>query len=635
LSADVQAGRGTLAEHRARLAELGHVLRARTGAKESREAFRTLSEQLFRARHGASRDTHGRLAAAERAQREGTQHTKVRRSLAEVGRRLRRERADEGSVRDRFDRAVATTRYERALYEGRSGGEASVELESKLTDPIIRLLRMRRRGEGGGPIRDLLRNRHLERPSKLGRWGRRRRERRRARLEAELYAAAESLIPGELTEDQQRARDGLDKMQLEERYDQALLQVEAYARERGVRPGRLSWDEVGDALGIDTQRDLLVGALALRADFARDRSLPLVEMAREPRSVELVTPVTIAGQRFERGTQRLPPLFGRTAEYKSVWSVKDTSGVELHRRVRGRAGQASTDSFHFMWSLDSSMFHQHVHVPFDRRMHRLDRPGATEALVDHWRRASLVGELLDARHFGRLTRRERDDQILRDYSSGTHVADLYGHLSGQRELFRTGALKASTIGYRVKMYRDADGLVNPHLDGYEVRIVRASRPDVPERRNVRERWLDAIQRTLASGDYGLPRSSWRRWMATRLPEEPGARGDALAALHYNRSDVLETAPKELLDMLTPALRDKLEAHGSEDYALRMLVHDWSRDSLWLALPEARRAAAQAEIRRAQRRALAKLRNGNPSHEVVREFASTSGLLEHAARSLGM
>jgi hypothetical protein len=637
----MEAGRGRPAEHRARLAELGRLLRVTEGPVEGPwPLFRELADALFEERHGAGRETHRRLAAAERAQRQGAPHAEVRRALAEAGRSLRAERRGEGSaldgaVRDRFHRAVAITRYQRALAGERFGGESSVEIETQLTDSLIAMFRMKRPGRDGGPIGDLLKNRRLVRPSKLSRWRRRRREARKARLEEKVRELDPSVSFDRLPEPQQELKRSLERMLVEDWYDRARSSIERLAKERRVRPRKLTWDEVGKALGPETLRDLLVGALAGRSDFERDRALPLVEVAKELRTTMLSNALTLGDQQLEPGEQQLVPPFARRAEYRSAESTRNFDGVELHRRVRGPAGVTSTQTFELMWSLGSKMRHQHVHVPFDARVHRLDRPGSAEALADHWRRANLFGELLAARRTGELTPRRWGERTLFDYSSGTKVADLYRHLTGRLSLLRPAALKTSTVGYRIDLYTGPDGKIDRRLHGYEVRAIVGSPGEPQEQRRYRETWLDALQRTLASGDYGIPRSRWKRYLANEMPDHPADRARALEALHYNRADVLDRGPAELAPFLTDRVKGIIEGRGHESYGLRMLVHDFSRDTIWLTLPEGEREAARQRVLDAQRRALQALEQGIETPRVVKDFALSSGLLEQTGRSLGM
>jgi hypothetical protein len=299
------------------------------------------------------------------------------------------------------------------------------------------------------------------------------------------------------------------------------------------------------------------------------------------------------------------------------------------------------------------MHWMHVHIPFRTGKHRAGRrPGASVFLADHWRRANLYGELLTLLREGEIKCIAKGERMREfDYSWGEQVAQLNSHLRGVAPLSREtrDALKMTAVGYRVQIYRDPKGNRLKGVEGYEVRDVDAKpRAETRKDRLRREGWLDAIQRSLYTGHYGINPGSLKRWYKQNVPGgSVAAETDLLNGLHYRH--YVSRGGNYVLDRGQPVI--EVAAHSERamgrrvaarlpdlierNYGVGMLIHDWSLDTMWLDVPRVERRAALLRIEKAQRRALGQLERGADAKRVMRDFVTRTNLLGYTARSLGI
>jgi hypothetical protein len=209
-------------------------------------------------------------------------------------------------------------------------------------------------------------------------------------------------------------------------------------------------------------------------------------------------------------------------------------------------------------------------------------------------------------------------------------ADLFSRANGGGGILSHTSLKMAAVGWRTgELYG------NPKMFGFEVRALNPTDNDPAEMR-----FVNAVQKGIVTHSYGLPRTELEAWHETNVgssgtPEKVLKRqSDALQALHYNRSidKLLETAPEALQSSLTPEVVAQLKAKAGENYGLKMLVHDWSKDPALARYPRTRSAVVDE-----QKEALSVLRKPLSDSElkrVVKVFVKRSRLSEVFAASLG-
>jgi hypothetical protein len=231
------------------------------------------------------------------------------------------------------------------------------------------------------------------------------------------------------------------------------------------------------------------------------------------------------------------------------------------------------------------------------------------------------------------------------HSNARKLLALMGHLLGAGDKKAVAELKLATVGYRSGIYRHPrSGRRDPTRDGYEIRGIALPPAGLeqPATRIKREAYVDALQRALATGYLGIGSRALGRWFADNVArdiDKTPRPHDTLRDLHYNRLELLlldgASGPlREALDR-RPAAKGLIRRLGKHNPALKMIAHDWSRDTIWLTLTPARRAKARARVLRAQLRAIEDLAQGGRPETVVSDFVARSGLIGHVAQSLGM
>lgn len=342
------------------------------------------------------------------------------------------------------------------------------------------------------------------------------------------------------------------------------------------------------------------------------------------------------GGRIARAGDRTASVDGvlmDKVEYMGPTNVDKVSGVEMHVRQRGRASRNARDAFTVVDLMDSPATQGHEHIPYriPRAVMKGDRI-ARESLVDFYRRANMVGELLSVLEGYRLTPVKNGTVTYFDFLHADGLSALDRHLDsiarGRGGELDESSLKMGAVGFRTgELYGDS------RMFGFEVRVLskrRAQRGD---------RFVDALQKGILTGRYGLARSRIEAWQRRALDpkvlgHEPTVRdeSEALARLHYNRPiDVaLAEAPGDLRDELTPRVEKRLRRESDRSYGLKMLVHDWSADP---ALAGNHRAIER--VREAQRKGLSALERGAADGVVVGNFVRESNLYQVFADSIGM
>jgi hypothetical protein len=547
----------------------------------------------------------------------------LRDEIAGLMRKARKHKTPQ--MKDQLDELSSLMRYtEITAADGRyRGASSSVEAETPLKWGVMGLLDVK--GQKIGPLLDRLARQQIISDQK--------------RLDARARLA--KVKPGtswfKLDAGAKKAKQLLGRAELQADWMRVLPKLEKAAKEAGVAMRELSWDQVGERLGASEQDVLLRTALSGvdLAEFQRNRELKPMHIPDSGRSVFLQRDVVVGGEVL-KGRVTLTGFFNNKVEYRTERDMQVLNGIEAHRtRFRLRAGQNSSEVFDVLWALNSNMRSQHVHMPFRRRAPRTRRKRVEQAVIrtDHWRRGNLFGELLSALDSGTLERKADGNTEYFNFTNGRDMSTLYYHLIG-RERLLPAELKIRAIGYRTGIYKNSDGSKS-NLEGYEVRrISTGNRSETVAQRSVRETWLDSMQRSLNTGHWGINKSELDSWAKNKAGNNPEG---AVVRLHYNSDmgSLLARVPRALLNE-AKAVRARIGALAEKNYAAKMLIHDWSGDTSFLALPAAERDPARARVVNAQRRALKAMatpRADVPS--IIKTFIRESGLLDVVGRSLGM
>jgi hypothetical protein len=406
------------------------------------------------------------------------------------------------------------------------------------------------------------------------------------------------------------------------------------AKELGVPVKQLKWAQLDGRL----KHDLLVGAMLDRGNFWESRAIPYVEAPRRPKVVHLYSAVTLDGKVYGPGEGKLPPAFIPLVEYLSPSDARLLEGVELHRMKRGRGSDNVAETFSLTSGFDDAMSHQHLHIPYRPRQRR-SRPMYAVLRTDHFRRAELFGALLAAARSNCLEKTSTDGVVFFNFADAGWMTQLNDHFQGVRPLGR-GRLKMGAIGYRTGIYRNQKTGEVTADEGYEIRHVRVGRSAKEDA--LTGAWVDAVQLSLATGSYGLKQRPLRRWFLRhfgKVKDDIGGQNEVLAGLHYNRdfNEMLDKPPAHLVRYLTPQVK-ALFRRNKDNFAIKMLIHDWSSDSIWLSLTPGLRRAAIEQTRQAQLEVLDKLQKNLSSAWLARmvgHFLRATKLIECTGRSLGM
>lgn len=593
---------GTPAQRRHALANALHQARSLgpSGLTPAlKRQLKTLSNTAFEERHGAPRRVYAQMVSVERALESDAASPQAQRAAKRISRTASAyHRPQAFKLRERAERARTLAEYERAVATSRlPGATVSVELETALTYQFLNLIELK--GDG-----------------KIG----------------QLIDAVENNPPPNVRPD-----SSAELANLNQEYRRALARLTQYAKKHRRSVNDLTWDDIGQLSdGEVLQEILLIRSVAgLEQKFAENRSIPNIQFSRKKRSVNLAEPLTIDGKAYRAGRVELPPMFQLRVEFASPSDMKILDRIEAHLTRRGKAGTISQDAYALVRALDSDMKHQHIHIPF-----RLPKDGPlssllTATLVDHWRRSNLLGELLTLRSDGRLKKNATLTNVSFDYADSNSLRKLFFHLRDQPYLY-PDELKMAAVGFRLGIYTDLkSGAPEPNLVGYEVRAINTRHGSAEQR----TAWLNALQRGLITGHYGIGPETLRSWHGARFrnTKTTDDEAESLVNLHYNRPNYLlmQQLPRDLREKLPQRVANAITNAADQNYGLKMLLHDWSADTIWLALPKPQRAAAKQRVIDAQRVALKWMTDGDSIENALKFFVRRSELLEVVARSLGI
>lgn len=392
---------------------------------------------------------------------------------------------------------------------------------------------------------------------------------------------------------------------------------------RGGDVESIPWDSLSRQEKIDVLRSQSKGR-----QFFDSRLIPGVKFRREiskPRLARVELGGKTAGP--GKGTVSVDGVLMEKVEYMGPKAVAEVSGVEFHVRQPGKASRNAKDAFTLVDLVDSPARagHQHMPVRIPSRVMAGDKVERA-MLVDFYLRVNMVGELESVIDGYALSPVKDGSVIYFDFLQADGLAAMNQHLDSMartgRPMLSNSSLKMGAVGFRTgELYGD------DRMLGFEVRTLSKKRV------NGGDKFVDAVQKGLLSGKYGLKRSAFQGWHDAAVGEGGvRAQGNALSRLHYNRPvrELIESAPDDVKAALRGGAGNRIRAEGEKAYGLKMLVHDWSADP---AL--AGDTAGQKRIRTAQIKALGRLAAGGDAHQVTLEFVKGSGLYDTFAKSIGM
>jgi len=321
-------------------------------------------------------------------------------------------------------------------------------------------------------------------------------------------------------------------------------------------------------------------------------------------------------------------------EYLGPASVESVNGVELHVRQPGTASNNQKDSLETAAAIGATPLSRHQHVP-NKIPQSILKGNAVDRfrLVDFYRRANITADLASVLE-GYSLKPNRDGHITYfDYMKAGALPAMNKHLfsvaTTGRGTLGPSTLKMGSVGFRTgSLYKDET------MFGFEMRTLSKTNSEE------KMRFGNAVQKGVLTGSYGTPRATIEEWhdkvIGTKGSPSKIARrqGEVLSGLHFNRDTdtLLAEPPQELMASLTPNVRRGMREKADEQYSLKLLVHDWSKDPVISSQP-----GLAATIVTAQKAALAKLdKDGFESNMgIIKTFVKDSGLYDVYSESLGM
>ena len=397
---------------------------------------------------------------------------------------------------------------------------------------------------------------------------------------------------------------------------------------------KLNWD---DLEGYEQKHRLLKDVSAQRRqDFFKDRTFHGL-VTRRNIQMNFSEPTSFMGKDYAAGIHDIETsgFLLPVVQYRSAWDVRNFSAVELHFRAKLPSGDLSEQAWRFQAGIGTERTHQHVHITARLPLELMrENPELYAAmLADYHRRSNLLSEILgifsgadfDAVGLGILN----EFDILSDH----HLYQATQYFL-ERGLGRTPALdddlKMAFVGMR-----GSDKYDKPGLWGQEYRMINALDDE-----GVVKQVLNGIQWQMNNNEFGISADQIRKWRG-HLPW--GDVKSRVSELSYNRhpDTLIAKAPKSVLAALTDNakayLNKQMITKGvqrvtrlDKNKELKMLLHDWSHDTLFFDNPP-----FQQKILEAQVKAVKKLDAKIPSPlNIVQEFLWESGIAQAVAESMG-
>jgi len=464
------------------------------------------------------------------------------------------------------------------------------------------------------------------------------------------------------TPENKRYAEGRLAQLQDELYDVSKLLRDIAARKGYDDYKSIKWADLGDKSVVNRQagrllkRTLVDGAsLAQKKD---DRFLLL----------ELPDNITLkSGQRVTRkslGLNRLPHTVDPDSRRHDTF--------ESHVAQRGYASQSSSDAASVQRDVNGLGSHQHQHAAFVRKRFMelatamYGKELASFVALDNLRIDNLVHEFDLVSKGVRLAGNGNMFDFLKPFMFRP-VFKTLEETTDPRQLAKTAAVVFREEGI-ILHGGEKDARPIAGINSIETRTIDRRREAIPvSEKSWLERNLNATQRVWTTAALHLDPKRLKRWHQKRSlkwkasqPTDSDIQIAILRELHYN-----DGQHKFVRSRISPKLKDKFlekEYFGKlstfktilsrfdekpsheRDYALFMLIHDWSQDTMWINLPKSEQKEAKERVLKAQTTAILDIidhdaikdeeRREHEIRETMKDFITFSKLKYYAELAKG-
>lgn len=407
----------------------------------------------------------------------------------------------------------------------------------------------------------------------------------------------------------------------------------------GIGGGKAPKDVVWHSLPADQKLVLLRHvSRSAEIDFGQSRIVPRISLKMK---VDLVfsRETDFLGKMYPPGRHlvNLSGVLQDSVHYLHQGDVKAVTGLELHFRSNQSAGKVSDDARTFLEGLGVPGVHQHIHIVAPLPVAALEREPDVQsaAMGDFVRRVNLLAEMTTIIDEMAAIANIAD----KDAVYFTHATPEMFYGLTQYFLFVGDQFENRRIGDYYKTgwvgFRGSDKYDKPGLYGLEYRAIGANVNKVKYREI-----LNRVQRSMLRDDYGIPKEKVREWLVRQrrrgAPDSPTAVSwayynhdwEVLAALapspvkktllgkanffEFNRrlfpdlrrmiersaSSLRRTLLKHRL--VKETLPERLARQLPEHAELKMLVHNWIADPLFLDDEDAHARIVTEQVRALKR-----------------------------------
>jgi len=409
-----------------------------------------------------------------------------------------------------------------------------------------------------------------------------------------------------------------------------------YLAKKAGSPQKVKWDK----LSAERKRELLNQAVF--GNYGQESAFDLMVFKNKvPKSKDVS---------FALGTGKNKQVFGHGTDkvdvsklLQPVFDIHHGSTaanfIEAKFLAKGKAGNVAVDVLKTarLVGLQSKGGHLHISAPIPKGVQER-KPLEVFALVDYYRRVNTYAELRAALD-GNVLRGKDWFSLVSPYNLENISSRL---LNGQRT-----DVHMAGVGWRSgSMY---PGKTDQDTLGFEIRTLKRASAATPTNRQAyaeqRTEFLNTVQRGLYIQKYGISKKQLAKWYTKNVgpvSDDPGSaaaqnQSGVLSTLHYNNNDdgLIARAPSALKPLLTGAAETNLRNHSNENNALRMLVHDWSKDPVLADNPQLQKRVLSAQKAGLKKLGAMTLTDEKPTLALTQQFIKDSGLFEAFAGSLGM
>jgi len=423
-----------------------------------------------------------------------------------------------------------------------------------------------------------------------------------------------------------------------------------------ITPEELGWD----LLELEQKKMLLQYQAHVRnPSFYENEGRIIVGMkVKDKLKLSFEKNTEFLGKMYSRGEYEvdLSKVFSKV-EYQSEGDIQKLQGIELHFRANQAAGNVSNDAWIFLDAVGIERIHQHIHIvekiPFKELK---ESPRIYPVLMaDFFRRVNLSAEFISIVNNHRplqvinsiIEQKNGHKKIITHFGALTNVM-LYEALNFLQALAKGDRpqsfdeFKMAWVGLRFFIYDLADSY------GLEWRDIGGK-----DSSKLINTVLNAIQGKMHNKSWGITKESAQRWITHIGEPDSDLLSVEMAKLHYQWpiDKYLARIPKEF--NLDQNFIDKLKIHIISDdmekrnLNIKMVLHDWSNDTLYFANPD-----AQKSIRNAQLKAIQSLNRfnsdyvnyGHDNHQsqfdswlltITKDFLLESGIYHDVLESVGL